>query len=191
MKWRAFLAVGTVAGAFTLGAMLSPIGNTEATENYSPAGMKAPVVQTANDENVPQAGKAEFSCPMTGEQMGSRAGMWMAGGMQGEIAKALGMSVDEFQAARQDGKTVADLAEEKGMNTADLAAQIIESRKTVLDQLVKDGKLTQEQVDAMLENMETRMEQAMNGGNIGPMMHRRGMGMGNGMRWNSDSNKQF
>ena len=50
-----------------------------------------------------------------------------------------------------------------------------------LEQLVKDGKITQEQMDSMLNNMETMIKQAIERDTIGPMNGRGGrMGIENG-----------
>jgi polyhydroxyalkanoate synthesis regulator phasin len=67
------------------------------------------------------------------------------------LAEQLGMTVDELQAELEAGKTVAELAEEKGV---DLEAARIEAMKEHIQQAVEDGTLTQEQADWMLEGLE-------------------------------------
>ena len=54
--------------------------------------------------------------------MGKGAGMGQlfAGTMPNIIAETLGMTVDELQVARAGGKSVADLAKEKGIKLDDL-----------------------------------------------------------------------
>lgn len=184
MKRSYLLTAGAFVGVFSLGAMFAPIGKSAATVNDLSVKNLA-VVQTANETDTPQQAKDEFTCPMNGAPMGRGMGMRTTGGMRGEFADVLGMPEDEFQAARQEGKTIAELAKEKGIKVEDLAAKVIELRKAELQQLVKDGKLTQEQVDAMLGNMKSRMEQMIKGDFTGPM-HSKGMGHGGG-RWSSDS----
>lgn len=108
-------------------------------------------------------------------------GKLFAGSMPKVIAGALGMTEDELQAERAGGKSVADLAKEKGVSVDKIKDEMIKERKAQLAQLVKDGKITQEQMDAMLKNMETMMDQAIQRDTVGPMNGRGGkMGMGNG-----------
>lgn len=182
MKWNYVLAAGAFIGFFSLGAMFSPIEKTSATEN----GQKFSVVQTSNGNKSPQQGQAGYSCPMNGGQMGSDVGMRMMGSMNEVIADALGMSTEEFQAARHEGKSVADLAKDKEISVDQLLAVMIETRKANLEKLVKDGKLTQEQMDSMLENMTAMMKQAIERNTTGPM-HGSGKGMGYGGRWNQQT----
>jgi len=88
---------------------------------------------------------------------GGRGGGWMGGfkgcppGDQEWLAEQLGMTVDELQAELEAGKTIAELAEEKGV---DLDAARIEAMKERIQQAVEDGKMTQEQADWMLQGLE-------------------------------------
>jgi len=99
--------------------------------------------------------------PAIGERIG-RPGM--GGPRQGgntavneAIAGALGMTVDELQTARQAGKNVADLAEEKGValqsvkDAAD-AAQVAQV-KAQIEAQVTAGDLTREKADWMLKGI--------------------------------------
>lgn len=176
MKWKNLLIGGAFIGVFTLGAMFAPIGKPTATTTNDQVDAKnLAVVQTADEKATTEG---EFTCPITGEQMGSgngmmgsRAGMGMsfAGSNQEVIADALGMTVDELQGARSEGKSVADLAEANGVKVETLVAKMVESRKADLEALVKDGKMTQEQMDTMLKNMESMMKNAIERDTVGPM----------------------
>ena len=66
------------------------------------------------------------------------------------IAKLLGMTSDEIWAERVLGKTIADLAKEKGVDTQTLVDALVASQKTMVDQAVTDGRLTQAQADKWL-----------------------------------------
>jgi hypothetical protein len=73
-------------------------------------------------------------------------------------AKALGMTADDLSAQLWGGKTLSDLAEEKGVDIADVqaaveAAQIAET-KTAIEQAVTDGDITQAKADWLLEGLE-------------------------------------
>ena len=68
-----------------------------------------------------------------------------------DIAKLLGMTPDQIWAERVQGKTLADLAKEKGVDTQQLVDALVASQKTMLDQAVADNRLTQAQADKWLE----------------------------------------
>ena len=68
-----------------------------------------------------------------------------------DIAKLLDMTLDQIWAERVQGKTLADLAKEKGVDTQKLADVLVEAQKTKLDQAVTDNRLTQAQADKWLD----------------------------------------
>jgi hypothetical protein len=72
------------------------------------------------------------------------------GGGMDEIAKLLGMTSDQIWAERVLGKTIADLATDKGVDTLQLVDALPASQKTMLDQAVTESRLTQAQADKWL-----------------------------------------
>jgi len=78
-------------------------------------------------------------------------------------ADKLGMTVDELTTQLKDGKTVADLAKEKGVDLQTIVDAFMAARQETLNQAVTDGKITQEQADQMLENMRDMIEDHLNG----------------------------
>lgn len=89
-------------------------------------------------------------------------GMTSTGGMHtlvwDTMAEAFGLTTDELNAEFKSGKTLAALAEEKGLDRADLVAELESAHQAGLAQAVADGVLTQEQADAMLSQMAGRYE---------------------------------
>ncbi|MBC7236671.1 MAG: hypothetical protein H5T69_12600 [Chloroflexi bacterium] len=91
---------------------------------------------------------------------GPGGGRGWPGGSNGleAIAQALGMTADELSAKLQAGEKLADLAEAAGVdlqtlkNAADAARQA--AVREAIEQAVKDGKLTREQADWMLQGLE-------------------------------------
>ena len=81
---------------------------------------------------------------------GGRTVRWMGSGNE-FLAEQLGMTADELQAELEAGKTIAELAEEKGV---DLQANRVEAMKEQIQQAVEDGRMTQEQADWMLDGLE-------------------------------------
>lgn len=73
-------------------------------------------------------------------------------------AKALGMTVEDLKTQLWGGKILADLAEEKGVNLADVKAAVEAAQKeelrTSIEQAVTDGKITRENADWLLEGLD-------------------------------------
>ena len=70
------------------------------------------------------------------------------------ITDLLGVTPGEVLDAQLAGKTVLELATEKGVTEEQLTDAIVNDRKAALDEAVADGELTQEQADWMLERMK-------------------------------------
>ena len=191
MRWRFLLGGAAFVGAFSLGAMLTPITESTATTINKEAVYPLTPSQTAVQKNVDQE-RLNSYCPISGETRGvAGMGKQFAGSMSEQIAKALGMTMDELRSARVEGKSVADLAKEKGVNEDNLVADLLQARKSELEQLVKNGKITQERMDAMLDQMESNIEVAIQRNTVGPMNGQGGKkGMGQGRGWNGNSNNQ-
>lgn len=77
-------------------------------------------------------------------------------------ANLLGMSVDEVKSAWAQGKTLQQLAEEKGITQDQLQEKMRELRqqqiKERLQTLVEQGVITQTQADQRLQFMQRQME---------------------------------
>lgn len=82
--------------------------------------------------------------------------------------KTLSLKPEDVRAQRLAGKTLADIAKDKGVESEKLKDAILESRKALLQERVKDGSITQEQADAILKQMEERISFCLeNGGGCG------------------------
>ncbi len=66
-------------------------------------------------------------------------------------ADKLGMTQDELMTSLRDGKTIAGLAEEKGIDTQVISDAYLAQWKEKLDAQVADGTITQDQADATLK----------------------------------------
>lgn len=73
-------------------------------------------------------------------------------------AETLDMTTDELITALQSGKTLEQVAEEAGVDYADVEAAIQEARQTEfrdrIQQAVTDGTMSQEKADWLLEGLE-------------------------------------
>jgi len=92
---------------------------------------------------------------------GLRLGVAMrdsGGRMLDVVAKLTGMSTTDVQAKRAEGKTFAQIADEKNVSSAAVVAEALKVRKSLLTEKVAAGTVTQAQADAALTNMETRLK---------------------------------
>jgi hypothetical protein len=64
-------------------------------------------------------------------------------------AEAFGLTVDELDALRDEGKSLVDVAIEQDMTVADFDAKMNAARQSAIEQAVADGVLTQEQADEL------------------------------------------
>lgn len=93
-----------------------------------------------------------------------------------EVGKVLGLSADELKSSLSDGKSLADVAKEKGVDAQKVIDAITTSLKNEINQAVKDGKLTQEEADKRLANVAASAEKIVNGEGFGHGWHRGGHG---------------
>jgi hypothetical protein len=75
-----------------------------------------------------------------------------------EQAQIFGLTVDEVKNAWAEGKSLKDVAKEKGISQADIAKRMQDAEearlKTQLQTLVDKGVITQAQADKRLENLK-------------------------------------
>ncbi len=97
-------------------------------------------------------------------------------------SKALGMTADEIRTQRLAGKSLGQIADEKGVKRDTLVSAMLDSRKAILDARVKAGTLTQEQEDAAVATMKAQISQSLDRTQVGPNRPadapRLGLGMG-------------
>ncbi len=66
-------------------------------------------------------------------------------------AEALGVSEDDLKTALRDGKTIADVAEERGVDQQKVIDALVADAKTKTAAAVEEGTITQEQADKRLD----------------------------------------
>ncbi|MGD2207175.1 MAG: hypothetical protein PVH17_10375 [Anaerolineae bacterium] len=80
----------------------------------------------------------------------------------GVAADELNMSVQDLVAELQDGKSIAEVAEDKGVDPQSIADAFLDKLAERLGQAVQDEKLTQERADWMLEQAEEHVQERLN-----------------------------
>jgi hypothetical protein len=140
------------------------------------AGPTPPTAQGFGPGNGIHTPGTGLTTPGTGYGPGMGMG---AGGMTGRGAPAwagepeavkalLGMSDEQIQAERLAGKSLAQIAASKKVSEDKLIRTMVEAKKVDLAKLVAAGKLTQAQMDTMVQNMQTQMKTMVERTNVGP-----------------------
>ncbi len=100
--------------------------------------------------------------PGPGRMMGLGAGIDLQ-----VAAQALGMSEADLRTELESGKTLAQVAQEKGVATQTLVDALLAEPKADLAQQVTDGKITQAEADKILANLTNRIQTLINSGQPG------------------------
>jgi phenylpyruvate tautomerase PptA (4-oxalocrotonate tautomerase family) len=98
-----------------------------------------------------------------------------------ETADFLGLTPEEVVVAVRDGQTLAEIAVAQGQTAEALIAHLSTLAAEHLNQLVADGRITEEQQADMVANMTDRITDLVNGRIDRPMMGGPGMGRPRGM----------
>ena len=133
-----------------------------------------------------------------GQMMGGNGYGWMHDYVEQALAAKLDLTEAQVEEALTAGKSMYQIALDNGIKQEDLATFMNGVHKDAFDKAVKDGVMTQEQADFMLQRMQTMYQNGygtgtgtcpMGGGSFGPRSGRGGMGMGRGFGWqNQQSN---
>lgn len=119
---------------------------------------------------------------------GNGFGKYFAGSMHDTVAGTLGLTDDELYALRVDGKSIAQIANEKGITTDSLVSTLTLAKIDQIEQLFNDGTITEDQKDLMISQAEDRTLDRINRTEIGNPGY--GQGNGKAMRYNQDGDFQ-
>jgi hypothetical protein len=81
--------------------------------------------------------------------------------MRGEgmlAANVLGMTPQELRAAMMAGKSLAQIAQDKGISRDDLKAKLIAAQKTRLDQAVSEGRMSADQAKQIADRFAANVD---------------------------------
>ncbi len=148
-----------------------------------------------------------YTCPFSGTMpygvpggmMGMHNSMMGANGMHQQVwtavAQKLGMTFAELNAALQNGQTIAQLAQAKGISLDELKTTMLDAMKASFAELVKQGIMTQQQADWMLDRMDDmpmfNFDQGVGPGMMGGRGMMNGRGSGSMMRgWQQPTGPQ-
>jgi polyhydroxyalkanoate synthesis regulator phasin len=120
---------------------------------------------------------------MPGMRGAGRLGRSLMGGGDNLLSIAadeLGMGLTDLLTELQDGKSIADVAKEKEVDTQAIVNAYLAQVKANLDEAVAEGRITQKQADYQLEKVEQRVTDQLDEAGIHgfPGDGRRGRPMG-------------
>ncbi len=161
------LAVGSVAAALTLGT--AGLVAAAGVQGQGPASALSGLVKDGTLTQA-QADKVADALKKNREEMHKQREANRAE-MQALITKTLGISEADLQKARQEGKSLAQIAGDK---RDELVSAMVAFSNAKIDKAVADGKLTKEQADKIKANVQKRVENRVDGKGRG------GKGMGQG-----------
>ena len=110
---------------------------------------------------------------------GAGWGGWQEGATCSEIVgDLLGLTHEEIEAQRHEGKSMVEIAAAQGVTEDALVEAILAAKKEAIQEKVEAGILTQEQSDRMFQQMEQRTIEAVNRTTVGPVGPHEGRGAG-------------
>lgn len=100
----------------------------------------------------------DTTAPLCSAGAGMGAAIRGAGARLADIVADLtGLSVEDVQAQRAEGDSIAEIAEANGVSADDVVSEALAARKALLDAKVADGTITQAQADAAYAQMTERV----------------------------------
>jgi uncharacterized protein (DUF433 family) len=173
---KRYLLIGLVCGTLALAGGVALAGPsfersaTIAAAQATPAPTAQPDAPNPGSNRGPRQGDAQHS----GRGKGQRLGM-LLGRATADVA---GITQRDVLAGLNDGKSLAQIAQEHGKTADDVIKAARAKLEERLKQAVADGKLTQERADATLTQFDQAAPQIMTNQNLGAPA-RRGVGKRN------------
>lgn len=93
------------------------------------------------------------------------------------VSDLTGLSITDIRAERAEGKSLAAIAADKGVNEQAVIDKVVAERTTELDQLKADNKITEDQYQSCITNMKTQIQTNLERTTTGPDNGRQGQGL--------------
>ncbi len=155
------LPVLAVAGAVTAGSFFAPVGLASAQDSDADATVDdTDSNDTDSDDTDTGDGKSEKDSGRRGHRHGARGGA--LAGVSDAVTDTLGVTTDELRQAAQDGKSLADVADEQGVAVSDLTDALTAEAQARLDEAVAEGKIDEERAGEISDQLAERVDQMVN-----------------------------
>jgi hypothetical protein len=130
--------------------------------------------------SVAAAASTNGTSSENGINCGQEAGFGGQGICSDNVCKLLGLTAEEIQAQRQEGKNLVQIAASKGVSEKQLVEAIMTDKKAEIQARVTARTLTQERANVMLQQMEQNIVRAINRVTVGQPEWAGGNGAGQG-----------
>ena len=159
---RKKLIIATTAGVLTLGGLglaVPALADTGGSSGSAVDRITEALSGLVSDGSITQEQADEVASTLDEAGIGGHGGGHRGGGFDlSAAATALGMTEDELRTALEtDGTTLADVAGEQGVEVDALVDALVTAQQERIAAAVEDGRLTQEQADERLADLEERV----------------------------------
>ncbi|MGY1642650.1 hypothetical protein ACI782_16195 [Geodermatophilus sp. SYSU D00703] len=161
---RKKFVIAATAGALTLTglAVAAPaLAATDTTEDATSSPIdhiRDALAGLVGDGSITQEQADEVATTLDEAGLGGGGGHHGRGPDLAAAAEALGMSEDDLHTALEaDGATLAQVAEDNGVAVDTLVQALVTAEQERIAQAVTDGRITQEQADERLADLEQRV----------------------------------
>ncbi|MCV2489878.1 hypothetical protein OF117_10940 [Geodermatophilus sp. YIM 151500] len=165
---RKKLIIGVTAGALTLGGLAVAVPAVAASDTGADAAASAVErIRNALDGLVSDGTLTEeqadrVATTLRDAGLGGHGGGHRGGFPLATAAEALEMTEDELRTALEpEGTTLADVAEAQGVPLETLVGALVAAAEERVAQAVEDGRLTQEEADQRVADLEERITDRM------------------------------
>jgi hypothetical protein len=170
---RKWIIPSTVAGAVMLGglAVAGPALAEDPTGTSAVERITEALAGLVDDGSITQEQADEVAATLAESGLGGPGGRGGHGpGMDLSVAaQTLGMTEDELRTALEaDGATLAQVAEDQGVEEDALVDALVTAGKERIADAVADGRLTQEEADQRLADLEAQVTERVESSLPGP-----------------------
>ena len=170
---RKKLIIATTAGVLTLGGVVVAVPVLADTDSTTAADrVREALSGLVDDGSITDEQADEVATTLSGAGIGGRGGHHGGRLALDAAASALDMTEEELRTALEpEGTTLADVAEAQGVGVDTLMDALVQAMEERLAQAVEDGRLTQEQADERLADLEERVAERVNSADRGGRGH--------------------
>ena len=147
-----------------VGAAIAPVAASAATTTTSAVGDRVSSIKSAlaglvTDATLTQAQADKVATTVDATLPEGGHGGYGHGADLATAATALGVTEDALRTQLEAGKTLAQVAQTKGISQATLVTKLVAAQKTRIAAAVEAGTLTQAQADARTADLTSRITQ--------------------------------
>ncbi len=160
---RTKLVIAAATGALTLSALgvaapaLAATDDAEGTASSVAERIADALSGLVDDGSITQEQADEVATTLSEAGLGDRGGHHGRGPDLATAAEALGMTEEDLREALGTGATLAQVAEDQGVAVDTLVQALVAAEEDRIAEAVVDGRLTQEQADERLADLEQRV----------------------------------